>query len=1002
MTSNNHITKNLLRMINRYLTKRLFLMLSLFVPVLLAAQNATLRGNIQDEAGEPLLGVTVFLEGTTIGAITDFDGNYTVESITPGTYNVQISFVGFKKETTTMTFAAGETKTLSLTLFEDVNILEEAVVIGYGTTQTKDLTGSVVAVSTKDFQKGNFATPEQLVVGKVAGVQITSNSGQPGAGSRIRIRGGTSLNASNDPLIVIDGVPVDNGGISGASNPLSLLNPDDIETFTVLKDASAAAIYGSRAANGVIIITTKKGAASSKLNVGFSTNNSISQIVNYVDVLGAQQFRDTVLAHGNATQINLLGESETDWQREIYQVGFATDNNLSLSGGVKNLPYRLGLEFNHTEGILKTSEMDRVGATLNLSPNLINNHLKVDVNAKYYNVQNVFANTGAIGSAVTFDPTQSVTSGTDEFGGYFEWVSGNGNPNALAPRNPLGLLMQRQDESSVNRFIGNVMLDYTTHFMEDLHLIVNVGGDFANSNGTVFVPAEAASDFLRGGVNNKYEQTKVNRVLDTYFNYKTDLRALKSTVDLTGGYSFQYWSTESPEQPNLNVAGDTITPPGLPFFTDNALMSFYGRLNYNLAEKYILTATLRNDGSSRFSPDTRWGLFPSVAFAWRLSEESLFKDIQSLSFLKLRVGWGITGQQDIFSDYPYIANYAEGTSTAQYQFGDVFYTVLRPDGYDPNIKWEETTSINVGLDFGFNNNRWNGAIDVYRKTTEDLLSIIPIPAGTNFTNQLLTNVGSMLNTGMEISLNYVAIDNENMTLEFGGNATFNRNEITKLNVLENEDDPGILVGGISGGVGNTIQIHSVGFPVFTFYTYEQVYAEDGSPIEGEYVDQNGDGVINPDDIVRFDGNPAPNLFIGFFSNFNYKKWTAGFSLRGEFGQYVYNNVNSSLGNYFNVGSTKGYLANMTSDYVNTVFQTPQYLTDYYLESASYLRLDNLYLGYNFGNIIADQVGLSATFIIQNALVISSYSGIDPEVGGGIDNNFYPRPRTYGVNLNFNF
>lgn len=990
-------------MINRYTTiQKLCLWVALILPLGLMAQNATLTGTVTDELSEPLIGATVFLEGTSVGTVTDLDGNYRVENITPGTYQVAISFVGYKKAVNTMSFAAGETKTLSLQLEEDATILEEAVVIGYGTTQTKDLTGSVVAVDTKDFQKGNFATPEQLVVGKVAGVQITSNSGQPGAGSRIRIRGGTSLNASNDPLIVIDGVPVDNGGIAGASNPLALINPDDIESFTVLKDASAAAIYGSRAANGVIIITTKKGVSSSKLNVNFSTNNSISQVTGYVDVLRADQFRDTVNAHGSATQIGLLGEENTEWQKEIYQIGFASDNNLSLSGGLANLPYRLGMEYNHTEGILQTSQLDRTGLTLNLSPNLVNNHLKVDVNAKYFNVQNVFANQGAIGSAVTFDPTQPVLSGSEALGGYFEWVSGNGAPNALAPRNPVGLLNQRQDESSVNRFIGNVLLDYQTHFMENLHLFLNVGGDFANSSGTVFVPENAASDTLRGGVNNVYEQTKVNRVLETYFNYKTDLRSLKSTVDLTGGYSFQYWSTESPAQPDLNVAGDTVTPPGIPFFTDNALMSFYGRLNYNIAEKYLITATLRNDGSSRFSPDTRWGLFPSVAFAWRMSEESLFSDIQALSFLKLRLGWGITGQQDIFQDYPYIANYAEGTSTAQYQLGDVFYTVLRPDGYDPNIKWEETTTYNAGLDFGFQNNRWNGSIDFYHKVTEDLLSVIPIPAGTNFTNQLLTNVGAMTNTGLEVALNYVAIDNDNMLWEIGGNATFNRNEITKLNVLDDPDDPGVLVGGIAGGVGNTIQIHSIGFPTFTYFVYEQVYDESGNPIEGEYVDQNGDGVINPDDLIRFDGNPAPDMFIGLFSNFSYKKWSAGFTLRGEFGQYVYNNVNSSLGNYFNVGSTKGYLANMTSDYINTVFQVPQYLSDYYLESASYLRLDNLYVGYNFGNVIANSVGLTATLIVQNAFVVSSYSGIDPEVPGGIDNNFYPRPRTYGLNLNFNF
>lgn len=983
--------------------QRLLLICTLSFPLLAVAQTATLTGNLADNNGESLIGATVVLEGTSTGTVSDLDGNYVLGGINPGTYNVVYSFVGYKTVTESITFAAGQTVNRSLTLMEDVNVLEEAVVIGYGTKQTRDLTGSVVAVTTKDFQKGNISTPEQLVQGKIAGVKITTNSGMPGAGSQIRIRGGSSLNASNDPLIVIDGVPVDNGSISGASNPLSLLNPDDIESITVLKDASAAAIYGSRAANGVLLITTKKGKASDKLNVSFNTSNGVAQVTNYAAVPTGDEFRDLINEKGSTSQKDKLGTENTDWQKEIYRIGFNSDNNLALTGGIKGLPYRLGLEYYHEDGILRTSQLDRVGVTLNLNPTLLNDNLKIDANAKFYNNNNFFADQGAIGAAVTYDPTQPIYSGNDEYGGYFEWLDPNtGDPNQLAPGNPLALLNQRFDESTVNRFIGNVLFDYALPTLPELHAFLNLGTDLSNGSGTIFVPAEAASAYDRGGIDNVYEQTKSNQLLEFYLNYAKDLKSIQSSFDVTGGYSYQYWVTESPAQPDVNVAGDTITPPGIPFKTDNALVSFYGRVNYTFKEKYLLTATLRDDGSSRFSPDTRWGLFPSVAFAWRMSEENFLKNSDVLSFLKLRLGWGITGQQDIQgNDYPYIANYAEGTSTAQYQFGDLYYYVLRPDGYDPNIKWEETTTINAGLDFGFNNNRINGAIDFYKKSTKDLLSVIPVPAGTNFTNQLLTNVGSMENTGMELTLGYIVMDRENSYLEFGFNGTYNKNEITQLTTVPDPESEGILVGGISGGVGNTIQIHTVGYPTYTFYTYQQVY-EGGKPVEGSYVDQNGDGKINADDLVRFDGNPAPDFFLGFYGNYNYKQWSAGFSLRGEFGGYVYNNVNSNLGNFFNVGSSKGYLANVVDDYFNTEFKNPQYFSDYYVEKADFIRLDNVNVGYDFGKIFNDQVNFRATAVVQNVFVASSYSGLDPEISSGIDNNFYPRPRTYTINLSFNF
>jgi iron complex outermembrane receptor protein len=982
------------------LSSKFLLMVALLLPLSLWAQTATLIGQLTDQSGEPLIGITVRLDGTSIGTTSDLDGNYTLSGIEPGTYSVVYSAIGYKTQTREWTANPGQSRTMSMAMEESVYLLNETVVVGYGTTQSKDLTGSVVSVSSEDFQEGNIATPEQLVSGKVAGLRITSNSGMPGAGSRIRIRGGTSLNASNDPLIVIDGVPVDNGGISGSGNALNLINPDDIENISVLKDASAAAIYGSRAANGVIIITTKDGAASKKLKVGFTTTNGIGQIVNYAPVLNASQYSTLINEQGTTSQIGLLGTENTDWQREIYQSAWSTDNDLTLSGGLENLPYRLSLEYYRNDGLLKTSSLERTGLALNLSPKVLDDRLSIDVNGRFAYTQNQFADAGAIGSAVRFDPTQPVFSGSDEFGGFYEWIDpSTGQPNVLAPRNPLGLLEQKEDLSDVFRFIGNVQLDYEMPFLESLHANLNLGTDIARSSGTVFIPAEAASSFNRGGVDDQYDQEKDNRLLEFFLNYKEEYASIKSRVDLTAGYSYQNWQTFSDTFPSLNVAGDIIVPTDpFPFETENTLISFFGRLNYTYAEKYLLTLTLRNDGSSRFSPDTRWGLFPSAAFAWRISEEGFLAGAENLSNLKLRLGYGVTGQQDVFSDYPYIANYTQGTLTAQYQFGDVFYNVLRPDGYDPNIKWEETTSYNVGLDIGFNNNRYSATVDFYHKDTEDLLATVPIPAGTNFTNQILTNVGSLTNTGLEATVNVVAIDKGGVFLEFGANATYNRNEITQLNTLQNdEEDPGVLVGGIAGGVGNTIQIHTVGFPTFSFYVYEQLYDEDGTPLQGEYADLNGDGVITPDDRYRFK-QPDAQVFAGFYGNVKYNQWNAGFTMRAEFGNYLYNNVNSNTANFAATGGTTGSLTNLVDDYFNTEFTTAEFLSDYYVEDASFLRMDNIYLGYDFGKIANDKASLRMSLVAQNVFVISNYSGLDPEIAGGIDNNIFPRPRTYSISL----
>lgn len=989
-----------------YLAKMLLAFLAVLVWLPALAQTGTITGTVMDTKQQPIIGAAVVVKGTTLGGASDVNGKFRIEGVKPGNVVVQASYLGYRSKTANVTVEAGKTASTIIALEEDVQMLEEAVVIGYGTTQTRDLTGSVTAIPTKSFQQGNFSTPEQMVVGKTPGVRITSNSGAPGAGSTIRIRGGTSLNASNEPLIVLDGVPLEGtGGIAGAGSALSLINPDDIETFTILKDASAAAIYGSRGANGVIIITTKKGKGGDRLRVEVSNGLSVKQVTKTVDMLTADELRAVIEEKGTPGMKTLIaqGTSNTDWQREIYQPGITNNLNIGFSGGIKNLPYRLNFERFDEQGILRTGKLERTGATLNLNPTLLNNRLKVDATARYFNVQNRFADQGAIGGAVTFDPTRPVTIDTgfynSRYGGYFEWLLPNGNPVLLAPKNPMSVLNQREDVSNVNRFVGNVQLDYNITEVPGLRAVLNLGGDFSNSSGTVFVDSSSAGAYIRRGVNNQYEQQKGSRVMDAYLNYKRDW-ALHG-LDLTGGYSYQYWRTQSPAFPDLSLRGDTISPAApFPFDEDNALISFYGRAIYKYLDKYLLTATLRADGSSRFNPDGRWGYFPSVAFAWRMMDEDYFRQFKKLSNLKLRLSWGVTGQQDGIANYSYIPNYFRGTPTAQYQFGNGFVPVLRPAGYDANLKWETTMSYNGGIDFGFFNNRLYGTIDLYYKKTSDLLAVIPVAAGTNFSNQVLTNVGEMSNRGAEVSLSWVAIDNKTTNLEFGANVTYNINRIDKLSIIDDPNNPGILTGGIAGGIGNTIQIHSVGFTRAIFYTRTQEYDENGKPIEGKYTDYNGDGIINEKDLVRWKAGPDPTTLFGFYGNGRYKRWNSGFSLRAERGHYIYNNVRSNLGQFRNI-SGLGYINNIHSDYLNSQFANLQVLSDYYLENANYLRLDNLFIGYNVGQL-SKYVNMRVTAMIQNVLVITKYSGIDPEVFGGIDNNIYPRPRVYTVNMNFTF
>jgi TonB-linked SusC/RagA family outer membrane protein len=973
-----------------------------WLPVM-AQQTGTITGTVLDAKQQAIIGAAVIVKGTTNGGASDVNGKFRIEGVKPGAVQVQASYLGYQTAVMAVTVEAGKTVNVSFALEEDVKLLQEMVVIGYGTTQSRDLTGSVVAIQSKTFQQGNFASPEQMIMGKSPGVQITPGSGQPGSGSRIRIRGVSSLGANSDPLYVIDGVPVDSRGISGAANPLSLINPDDIESFTILKDASAAAIYGSRAAGGVIIITTKKGGSGKKLQVQVNSGLSIKQIANRVDVLSASQFRDVINANGDSAQIARLGTATTNWQDEIYQMGQASDLNVSFTGGVKNLPYRLSFERYDEKGNLRTGSFERTGMNLNLNPTLLNGRLKVDANAKYYNIQNRFANQGAIGSAITFDPTKPVRVDTGRFDGYYEWTANNGQPDVLAPKNPIGLLNQRQDISSVNRFLGSVLFDYNVLKVPGLHLFLNLGGDFTRSTGSVTVDSTSSVDYFRQGRFNQYEQFGNNRVLEAYFNYAKEIKSLTSKFDFTGGYSFQEWERGSPVFPDLTLRGDTFSEPApFPDFQDNALMSFFGRMNYTYNDRYLLTATLRADGSSRFSPENRWGIFPSVAFAWRMNEEMFFRRYKNLSNLKMRLGWGVTGQQEIGANYGYMAFWNESTPTAYMQLGNQFYYMLRPGGYDANLRWEQTTTYNAAIDYGFNNNRIYGAVEFYHRNTTDLLNSVPVAAGTNFTNQITTNIGAMTNTGVELSLNYIAYDTQDFGLDFGANATFNRNRIQDLFGIDSLNRSGILTGGIAGGTGNTVQILQIGRPVGTFYTFKQLYDENGKPIQGAYEDINGDGQITEEDLVVSDKSAEPQYFFAFFSTVRYKKWNGGFSLRGELGRYVYNNVNSNFGHYDATGVGRTWLSNMTTDYYNTEFSQPQYLSDYYVQKANFLRLDNVYIGYNFGNLWNERVSTRLNFMVQNAFVLSTYKGIDPEVAGGIDNNVYPRARIYTFNLNLTF
>lgn len=991
----------------------LMFIVGLFLSVNTFAQQIVVKGIVKDTTGEPIIGANVIVKGTTNGTITDFDGNFLLNA-NKGDIII-ISFIGYRSQ------EAQAAASMNIILKDDTELLDEVVVIGYGSVKKDDLSGSVVAIKAEEMNKGAVTSPQELIMGKVPGLSVSQGDGAPGAGSTIRIRGGASLNASNDPLIVIDGIPVSNDAAPGTPNALATINPNDIETFTVLKDASATAIYGSRASNGVIIIQTKKG-TQDKIKVSYSGTFTAKDPYKRIETLDAQSFREVMQAQypeGTAQSadiqriLNVYPNQSTDWQDAIYQTGLSTDQNIGIAGKAGFMPFRISLGYNTEKGTLKTSKYERYTGAVNLSPKFFDNHLSVDINVKGTINKNRFADSGAVGAAAFFDPTKPIYDEENRYNGYWNWGIVQGAQADLATQNPLSLLYDRNNHGTTKRSLGNIQLDYKIHGLENLHANLNLGYDVAKTTGRNFVNSNSVQSsldktFTGLGQGNTWNNLRRNHLLDFYMNYAKNIESIKSNFDIMAGYSWQHFYYANHDITYSNPTEDLGAKEGytydenerhyirddhrrIPY--ENYLISFFGRLNYNFMDRYLLTATLRRDGSSRFSENNRWGLFPSAALAWTISNEPFMKATENvLSKLKLRLGYGVTGQQEI-GDYQYITSYSFSTNPNTTYLGT---TLLKPNGYSPDLKWEQTTTYNVAIDFGFLNNRINGSIEYYQKHTKDLLNTISAAAGTNFINLITANVGKMKNKGVEANVNAIAIQSKDFTWEVGYNITWNDSKITKLTTTFNPDYQGIDAG--------TNQKHQVGEMPGTFYLYQQVYDENGKPIQNAFVDRNNDGQITEADRYLTHKSPMAKIYMGFSSQFSYKKWDLGFNLRANFGNYVYNGVASGNSTSNNYGG-KGFITNLYNGFQDTGFTllntSEQMASDYFLENASFLKMDNLTLGYSFQNLFAAKLSGRISASVQNVFTISKYSGLDPECGA-IDSNIWPRPRTYTITFNENY
>ena len=962
------------------------------------AQTRTIKGEVTDaQNGEALIGATVIVEGEKGGTVTDFDGNFSLQ-VSSSAKKIKVSYIGYIDKVLSVS------DNMKVKLESDSKALADVVVIGYGTARKSDLTGSVATVKSKDFNKGLVSSPEQLINGKVSGVQIMSNSGSASAGSTIRVRGGASLNASNDPLIVLDGVPLEQGGISGnSSNFLSMINPSDIESMTVLKDASSTAIYGSRASNGVIIITTKKGQQGA-VKVNFNTTNSLQTRAQMVDMLSRDEFVNVINQFGTDNQKSLLGTANTDWNDEVYRTAFGTDNNLSVSGSIdKWLPFRVSVGYYNQSGLVRKDNVERWTGNVVLTPSFFQDHLKLTINAKGTLNNNSFNNGGAVWAAATFNPTIPVYSGNDKYGGYNEALDADGYPVNAGVRNPRGLVNLYDSKSKVSRFIGSMDVDYKVHFLPDLKLHATVGADYAKGDGTVYVPAYAAQSYNKdeslGGSDYKYgPQKNENRLLTLYANYAKYFEDIKSNVDLTAGYDYQYWKSTTPLYYTKSAAGTNLSTVKASDYR-HVMLSYYGRINYSFDGKYLLTATVRRDASSRFSKDTRWGTFPSVALGWTLTEEPWLKNQKVLSNLKLRASYGVTGQQEGIGNYNYLPVYTYSVTGAEAFINGQYINTYRPEAYVSDLKWETTTSWNFGLDFGFLDGRIGGAIDFYTRKTKDLLASVPTAAGTNFSKTILTNVGNVDSKGIEVSLNATPIQTKDWEWNLSYNFTWQNMKVKNLSLTKGGSQTNVKVGPSIDAY--QFQVLSEGYEPYMFYVYHQLYdSKTGKPIEGAYADLNKDGEINESDLYRYH-SPAPKYIMGLSTSLRYKQLTLGMSFRANIDNYVYNGMGMSTGAFETVSYNNSQLNNLNTSFLKTGFKTRQYLSDYYVENASFLKLDNLSLSYNVGKI-NKWASLTVSAMVQNVFTITGYSGTDPEVPNGMDNSFYPRPRTYSVSLGLQF
>ncbi len=1004
--------RNGYKVLNKIVLVLLFLIIQ-GGPNLFAQQELEISGKVTSAIdGAPLGYANIVEKGTTNGTSADVNGEFTLKVKMGST--IVVSYIGYVKTEIPIT----EQKYYDIVLQPGPTELKEVEVvgIGYGEVKKSDATGSVTAISAKDFDKGTITSPQELLVGKAPGVIANTLGGAPGSNTKIRIRGGASITASNDPLIVLDGMPLETAGISGMSNPLSTINPNDIESITILKDASATAIYGSRASNGVIIIKTKQPtkAAEQKLHLNYNGSFSVSDPTNFMTVFTGDEFRalvkDRVDNYGlSPAALNVLGNANTDWQNQIYHTSAASEHNLSITHAIATIPYRLGLDYMYNGGILKRNYLDRKNVNLALSPSLLDGNLTADINTSASWIHNNFSNNDAISAAIQYDPTQPVLNGNTRYGGYTTWTlpgdpNGiNGDPINIATRNPVAALEYRNNTSDAKRFILGGKFDYQLPYIPGLKATLNLGYDYYKTEGVDILDTLAGWSYREPETQvTTYSQTKENKLLDLYLNYNKELGINK--FDLTGGYSYQHFYNEGF---NAHHAFDRSLPGAIntPYKNEYYLISFFGRLNYTLLDRYLLTFTLRDDGSSRFAENNRWGLFPAVAVAWKLTDEPFIGKSDFLNELKLRLSWGKAGQQDIGDNYyPYIPAYTASTAGAYYQLGGKFYSTLRPDAYDANIKWETLTSLNAGLDFTLLKKRVSGSIDVYKNTSDDLLNNIPIPVGSNFSNYLITNVGSMVNKGIELSLNVTPVLEQDFSWDVGVNFTYNKNEITKLTLYDDPSYPGVNTGDIAGGVGNTVQKFIVGYPSRVFFLFTQVYDANGKPIEGLYVDKSGQGgAVSGNELNKYYfKSPDPDVLMGISSKVNYKDFDLSFSGRLSLGNYVYNNNASNMALYQNVYNQSGYLANIPTDVKTTGFTTAQYWSSAYLENASFFKMDYISLGYNFQSLLGNNVSGRIGFTVQNVFTITKYSGLDPEVDNGIDNNIYPRSRTYMISVSLNY